>query len=71
MRFFSLDLTGKVELLTGARVEIGFERGSKLLRAGASLIATRRLSADTHVRYAQETGYDNWKHRLHTSTPWI
>ena len=46
MRNFSADLTGKVALLTGARVKIGYEIGLKLLRAGASLVATTRFPAD-------------------------
>tara|TARA_B110000977_G_scaffold22612_1_gene27250 strand:+ start:15613 stop:17601 length:1989 start_codon:yes stop_codon:yes gene_type:complete len=65
MRDFSVDLTGKVALLTGSRVKIGFEIGLKLLRSGATLIATSRFPADTHVRYAHETDYEAWKHKLH------
>ena len=65
MREFSVDLNGKVALLTGSRVKIGFETGLKLLRAGATLIATSRFPADTHKRYAREDDYESWKHKLH------
>ncbi|MDX6425605.1 MAG: hypothetical protein QOD52_1010, partial [Gaiellaceae bacterium] len=34
------DLSGRVALLTGGRVKIGYQAGIKLLRAGASLIVT-------------------------------
>ena len=65
MRGLSADLTGKVALLTGARVKIGFEIGLKLLRAGATLLATTRFPADAHRRYAAEDDFEVWKHRLH------
>ena len=65
MRHLSADLTGRTALLTGARVKIGFEIGLKLLRAGATLIATTRFPADAAARYAREKDYDEWKHRLH------
>ena len=65
MRGLSADLTGKVALLTGARVKIGFEIGLKLLRAGATLLATTRFPADAYARYAKEADFDAWKRRLH------
>src|SRR6202171_1560687 len=37
------DLSGRVALLTGGRVKIGYQAGLKLLRAGARLIVTTRL----------------------------
>ena len=40
------DLSGKVILLTGARVKIGFECGKKLLRCGATVLATSRFPKD-------------------------
>ena len=51
MRSRTEDLTGRVALLTGARVKIGFETGLKLLRAGAYLIATTRFPHDLAARY--------------------
>ena len=38
------DLRGRVALLTGGRVKIGYQAGLKLLRAGARLIVTDRKS---------------------------
>ena len=64
MRHFAADLTGRFALLTGARVKIGFEIGLKLLRAGASLVATTRFPADAAKRYAAESDFDTWRHRL-------
>jgi NAD(P)-dependent dehydrogenase (short-subunit alcohol dehydrogenase family) len=58
------DLTGRVALLTGGRVKIGYQAGLKLLRAGAHLIATTRFPRDSAVRYAQEPDFAVWAHRL-------
>ncbi len=48
------DLSGRVALLTGGRVKIGYQAGIKLLRAGAHLIVTTRFPRDSAVRYAAE-----------------
>ena len=58
------DLTGRVALLTGGRVKIGFQAGIKLLRAGAELIVTTRFPRDAAVRYAAEADFEQWGHRL-------
>ncbi len=58
------DLRGRVALLTGGRVKIGYQAGIKLLRAGARLIVTTRFPRDSAKRYAQEQDYEQWKDRL-------
>ena len=58
------DLTGRVALLTGGRVKIGYQAGIKLLRAGAHLIVTTRFPRDSAARYAQEPDFAQWGHRL-------
>ena len=58
------DLSGRVALLTGGRVKIGYQAGIKLLRAGARLIVTTRFPRDAALRYAEETGFGDWGHRL-------
>ncbi len=63
-RFELADLTGRVALLTGGRVKIGYQAGIKLLRAGASLIVTTRFPRDSAQRYAREPDFDQWGHRL-------
>ena len=47
------DLSGRVALLTGGRVKIGYQAGLKLLRAGAHLIVTTRFARDSAARYSQ------------------
>jgi NAD(P)-dependent dehydrogenase (short-subunit alcohol dehydrogenase family) len=58
------DLSGRVALLTGGRVKIGYQAGIKLLRAGAQLIVTTRFPRDSAARYAAEPDFDDWKDRL-------
>ena len=58
------DLRGRVALLTGGRVKIGYQAGLKLLRAGAALIVTTRFPRDSAVRYAAEPDFNTWEHRL-------
>ena len=58
------DLRGRVALLTGGRVKIGYQAGIKLLRAGAELIVTTRFPRDSAARYAQEPDFAEWGQRL-------
>ena len=58
------DLSGRVALLTGGRVKIGYQAGIKLLRAGARLIVTTRFPRDCAARYAREADFEDWSERL-------
>jgi NAD(P)-dependent dehydrogenase (short-subunit alcohol dehydrogenase family) len=58
------DLRGRVALLTGGRVKIGYQTGLKLLRCGAHLIVTTRFPRDSAKRYAREPDFSEWGHRL-------
>ena len=58
------DLRGRVALLTGGRVKIGYQAGLKLLRCGAHLIVTTRFPRNSAERYAQEPDFGEWSHRL-------
>ena len=58
------DLRGRVALLTGGRVKIGYQAGIKLLRAGAQLIVTTRFPRDSAARYAAEPDFEQWGERL-------
>ncbi len=58
------DLRGRVALLTGGRVKIGYQAGIKLLRAGAQLIVCTRFPRDSAIRYAAEPDFKEWGHRL-------
>jgi NAD(P)-dependent dehydrogenase (short-subunit alcohol dehydrogenase family) len=58
------DLSGRVALLTGGRVKIGYQAGLKLLRSGAQLIVTTRFPRDSAARYAAEPDFREWRGRL-------
>jgi NAD(P)-dependent dehydrogenase (short-subunit alcohol dehydrogenase family) len=58
------DLRGRVALLTGGRVKIGYQAGIKLLRSGARLIVTTRFPRDCAMRYAREPDFADWADRL-------
>ncbi|HUQ89170.1 MAG TPA: SDR family oxidoreductase [Vicinamibacterales bacterium] len=58
------DLRGRVALLTGGRVKIGYQAGLKLLRSGARLIVTTRFPQNAASRYAQEPDFHEWGDRL-------
>jgi NAD(P)-dependent dehydrogenase (short-subunit alcohol dehydrogenase family) len=58
------DLRGRVALLTGGRVKIGYQAGIKLLRSGAKLIVTTRFPRDSAARYAREPDFAEWSDRL-------
>jgi NAD(P)-dependent dehydrogenase (short-subunit alcohol dehydrogenase family) len=58
------DLTGRVALLTGGRVKIGYQAGVKLLRCGAHLIVTSRFPRDAAARYSREPDFEEWRDRL-------
>jgi NAD(P)-dependent dehydrogenase (short-subunit alcohol dehydrogenase family) len=58
------DLRGRVALLTGGRVKIGYQAGLKLLRSGAHLIVTTRFPRDSATRYSREPDFAEWADRL-------
>ena len=64
-RFQTASLEGRVGLVTGSRVKIGFQTALKMLRAGAEVIATTRFPQDSALRYSREPDFAEWKHRLH------
>jgi len=63
-RHQTADLTGRWVLLTGARIKIGFEIALKLLRAGATVIATTRFPHDAARRFAAVDDAAQWSSRL-------
>jgi hypothetical protein len=58
------DLRGRVALLTGGRVKIGYQAGLKLLRCGARLLVTTRFPRDSAERYSREPDFAEWRDRL-------
>jgi len=58
------DLRGRIALVTGGRIKIGFATSLKLLRLGATVLVTTRFPADAAKRYSELKDYDEWKERL-------
>ncbi len=58
------DLTGRVALVTGGRVKIGYQAVIKLLRAGARVIVTTRFPNDAALRFTAESDFSAWQDRL-------
>jgi NAD(P)-dependent dehydrogenase (short-subunit alcohol dehydrogenase family) len=63
-RAISADLTGRVALVTGGRVKIGYAAALRLLRAGALVIVTTRFPHDAARRYSSEADFADWQERL-------
>lgn len=64
-RYERVDLTGKIALITGARLKIGYAVALRLLRNGAQVIATSRFPRDAARRFAAEPDFSAWQNRLH------
>lgn len=60
-----VDLTGKVCLVTGARVKIGYRCALKLLKCNANVIITTRFPKDAACRFIAEKDSSDWIKRLH------
>jgi NAD(P)-dependent dehydrogenase (short-subunit alcohol dehydrogenase family) len=58
------DLRGRVALISGARVKIGYQAAIMLLRAGARVIVTTRFPRDAALRYAREKDFEDFRDRL-------
>jgi NAD(P)-dependent dehydrogenase (short-subunit alcohol dehydrogenase family) len=61
----SADLRGRVVLVTGARVKIGYQAAVKLLRAGADVLVATRFPRDAARRFGREPDAAEWTQRLH------
>jgi NAD(P)-dependent dehydrogenase (short-subunit alcohol dehydrogenase family) len=63
-RTVTADLRGRVALITGARVKIGYQAAILLLRAGCRVVACTRFPRDAAARYAREPDFGAWSDRL-------
>jgi NAD(P)-dependent dehydrogenase (short-subunit alcohol dehydrogenase family) len=63
-RELKLDMTGRIAVVTGGRVKIGYYIVLKLLNYGCKVISTTRFPKDSLSRFKQEPNYNEFKDRL-------
>ncbi|HCY88264.1 MAG TPA: oxidoreductase, partial [Desulfobacteraceae bacterium] len=63
-RFQTASLKGRVALITGSRLKIGYQATLMMLKAGAQVIATTRFPKDSALRFSREPDFSDWGHRL-------
>jgi NAD(P)-dependent dehydrogenase (short-subunit alcohol dehydrogenase family) len=63
-RFQTAPMAGRVALVTGARIKIGFQAALMLLRAGARVVATSRFPVDAARRFARAPDFAGFADRL-------
>jgi NAD(P)-dependent dehydrogenase (short-subunit alcohol dehydrogenase family) len=60
----SAALQGRIAVVTGARIKIGYEIALKLLRSGCTVIGTTRFPKDALRRFALEPDFHSFHDRL-------
>jgi NAD(P)-dependent dehydrogenase (short-subunit alcohol dehydrogenase family) len=63
-RFQTARLDGKVAIITGARLKIGYQSALMMLKAGARVIVTTRFPQDAALRFAREPDFADWRDRI-------
>lgn len=58
------NLTGRVALVTGGRIKIGYQTALRMLQDGAKVIVTTRFPRDCARRFSSEPDFDRWASRL-------
>ncbi len=64
-RYQTASLKGRVALITGSRLKIGYQAALMMLEAGATVIATTRFPKDAALRFSKESNFSEWGSRLH------
>ncbi|KAJ5776397.1 uncharacterized protein N7511_001408 [Penicillium nucicola] len=59
-----LNLTGKIALVTGGRINLGYATALRLLHCGAKVIVSSRYPADAATRYSTEADFSQWEKKL-------
>src|SRR5262249_23537095 len=60
----TIDLSGRVALVSGGRVKLGYAGALRRARAGPSVHVTTRFPRDAAERYAREDDFPSWSNRL-------
>ena len=60
----NLELKGRIALITGGRINLGFHTALRMLRCGANVIVSTRYPQDAELRYRAEKNSESWIGRL-------
>ena len=63
-RDLKLDCSGRIAIVTGGRVKIGYYIATKLLSYGCKVLTTSRFPKDTLLKYQQHPDYETWKNNF-------
>ena len=63
-RTMKLDFTGRIAIVTGGRVKIGYYIATKLLSYGAKVLITSRFPKDALFKFQKDSEYEKWKNNL-------
>ena len=63
-RTLKLDLSGRIAIVTGGRVKIGYYISTKLLSYGCKVIITTRFPKDSLFKFQKDPDYEKWKNNL-------
>ena len=63
-RTMKLDFSGRIAIVTGGRIKIGFYIVKKLLSYGCKVITTSRFPKDTLFKFKEDPDYTLWKKNL-------
>lgn len=58
------DLKGRVALVTGGRIKIGYQTALRMLKDGAKVIVTTRFPRDCARRFSEEGDFNQWRDRI-------
>jgi NAD(P)-dependent dehydrogenase (short-subunit alcohol dehydrogenase family) len=63
-RNISINLNGRIAVITGGRIKIGYHTALKLLNFGSKVIITTRFPRDALNKFKKEENYENFKENL-------
>lgn len=58
------NLKGRIAVVTGGRIKVGFATALKLLRDDATVVVTTRFPNDALLAFSEEPDFEHWKERL-------
>ena len=63
-RTMELNFSGRIAIVTGGRIKIGYYIATKLLSYGCKVLVTSRFPRDTLLKYKQHPEYEKWEKNL-------